>query len=342
MANLIRCVEGHIFDSDKRQCPVCGWVIPTAPATADGEITASTGLPGAGATAHRETPGGSGNARNVVFAAAGAISAAVVGIAIFFLVVKPKPAPPPPTPAIAKGDPAKPPSNNSKGTADGTSKSDPSQHEHHSASNDTPNAPSQTPDKPAPNNNTPQQLAKVDPAANANPVAPAAPPPAAPKQTSKNLANELTDWGIPQQLVLQRNVGSYTPTTLPGARRITTDELRQLGDKALLIDVLDEGNNHTTIPRAVHIPGAGNFGGGRFDDRLQRNFGNVLAQLTNRNLDQTLVFFCEGAQCWESYNAALRAINMGYRQVLWYRGGLNSWKAASLPLVAPAGIYSVN
>jgi len=33
---------------------------------------------------------------------------------------------------------------------------------------------------------------------------------------------------------------------------------------------------------------------------------------------------------------------MGYRQVLWYRGGLNSWKAASLPLAPPAGIYSVN
>jgi rhodanese-related sulfurtransferase len=28
-----------------------------------------------------------------------------------------------------------------------------------------------------------------------------------------------------------------------------------------------------------------------------------------------------------SYNAALRAINLGYRNVLWYRGGVEAWKA---------------
>ena len=34
------------------------------------------------------------------------------------------------------------------------------------------------------------------------------------------------------------------------------------------------------------------------------------------------MFYCEGAQCWESYNAALRALDLGYSNVLWYRGGL--------------------
>ena len=29
-----------------------------------------------------------------------------------------------------------------------------------------------------------------------------------------------------------------------------------------------------------------------------------------------------GPQCWGSYNAALRAINMGFRNVHWYRGGI--------------------
>jgi len=294
MANLIRCVEGHIFDSERGTCPVCGWTVPAATAAAGEPVVDAT--PALGTTA--APLNANGLPRSALFAALGAVSAAAVGIAIFFVVVKPKPAPAPPAPApapaIAKGEPAKPAATNAKGDNPATPSA--GQHEHHTASSDTPAAP-QTPDKPPANTGAPQQVAKADPAPNA--VAPA-PQPAPPKQVSKNLADELTEWGIPQQLTLQRTVGSYTPTTLPGARRITTDELRQLGDQAVLIDVLDEGGNHVTIPHAVHIPGAGNFGGGRFDDRLQRNFSNVLAQLTNRNLDRTLVFFCECAQCWES------------------------------------------
>ncbi len=40
-------------------------------------------------------------------------------------------------------------------------------------------------------------------------------------------------------------------------------------------------------------------------------------------------------ECWVSYNAALRAINAGYTNVLWYRGGIEAWKAAGLPTLAP-------
>jgi hypothetical protein len=30
--------------------------------------------------------------------------------------------------------------------------------------------------------------------------------------------------------------------------------------------------------------------------------------------------------CWMSYNAALRAIHLGFRQVYWYRGGIEAWQ----------------
>jgi Rhodanese-like domain len=53
-----------------------------------------------------------------------------------------------------------------------------------------------------------------------------------------------------------------------------------------------------------------------------------LANLTNNNLNMPLVFFCAGVKCWESYNAALRAINLGYSKVYWYRGGISSWHEA--------------
>jgi PQQ-dependent catabolism-associated CXXCW motif protein len=153
---------------------------------------------------------------------------------------------------------------------------------------------------------------------------------------AKNYADETTDWGVKQQTVLKKDVGKKTPMFLPGARRITTPELLEVGPQSLLIDVLDDTDHHITLPGAVHMPGAGNYGGGRFNDKLQKKFAKALAGVTNDNLDRQLVFFCYGAECWESYNAALRAINMGFHNVLWYRGGLESWKDAELPLAPPA------
>ncbi len=185
------------------------------------------------------------------------------------------------------------------------------------------------------------------PAANQTAAATASPTPQAgspaPVQApaSGNLADELTDWNISAQAQMQSNVGSRMPLELPGAKRITTQELLQIGSKSLLIDVLNDSDNHVTIPGAVHVPGGGNYGSGRFDDRLQRNLSNVLATLTRRNNEHPIVFFCVGAQCWESYNAALRAMQMGYRNVIWYRGGVASWKAANLPLERPAAVYRV-
>ena len=158
---------------------------------------------------------------------------------------------------------------------------------------------------------------------------------------AKNYADETTDWGVKQQTVLKKDLGKKTPISLPGARRITTQELLEIGPQSLLIDVLDDTDHHITLPGAVHMPGAGNYGGGRFSDRLQKKFAKVLAELTNDNLDRQLVFFCYGAECWESYNAALRAINIGFHNVLWYRGGLESWKDAELPFAPPAAIHPV-
>ena len=44
----------------------------------------------------------------------------------------------------------------------------------------------------------------------------------------------------------------------------------------------------------------------------------------------------------ESYNAALRAMQLGYRNVLWYRGGLSAWIAANQQLQQPAAVRDVS
>lgn len=155
--------------------------------------------------------------------------------------------------------------------------------------------------------------------------------PAAPALATNNYADELTDWGVQPQPNLKSDVGTKTPMEIPGARRITTQEVKQLRNEAILLDVLDD-KHAATIPDAIHVPGAGNFG--RFDDQVQGRLFRLLSDLTNRDMNRPIVFFCEGPKCWESYNAALRAVNLGFRNVLWYRGGLASWTEANLPLVS--------
>jgi PQQ-dependent catabolism-associated CXXCW motif protein len=141
-----------------------------------------------------------------------------------------------------------------------------------------------------------------------------------------NLSNELTDFGVPQQETLQRNVGANTPRTIPGGIVVATKDLGEIINNIpppILIDAL-EGPHLSTIPGAVRIPFAGRAGD--WSDQAQRQLKVRLDNLTNGNLDATLVFFCAGAQCWESYNASLRAMHAGYRHVYWYRGGLASWQ----------------
>jgi PQQ-dependent catabolism-associated CXXCW motif protein len=126
--------------------------------------------------------------------------------------------------------------------------------------------------------------------------------------------------------------------TLPGAHVIATSELVGLLQRnaAIAIDALS-GTPHPTLPNAVWIPQAG--AAGTFRDATQLGLGRVLANITSGNQSQALVFFCEGAECWLSYNAALRALNLGYRNVYWYRGGLEAWHEAGLPTGAPAAVF---
>lgn len=147
-------------------------------------------------------------------------------------------------------------------------------------------------------------------------------------------ANEFSDFGVPAQATLQRNVGSPTPTSIPGARVVGTraliDELRAGGEsRFLLIDVLS-GDTHPSIPGARHLPQAGSPGS--FNDAVQRQVVQDLDHLTGGRKGFPLVFFCGGVNCWLSYNASLRAVTGGYSNVFWYRGGIEAWQAARQPL----------
>ena len=146
---------------------------------------------------------------------------------------------------------------------------------------------------------------------------------------------ETKSWGVePTNSYRAKKVHAPTPNTIAGATVVTTGELleRMRGaSPPVLVDVLGR-KSHRTLPGALWLKGAGT---GRVDDDLQEKLAAALEKATGGDKGRTVVFFCQSAQCWLSHNASLRALALGYGDVVWYRGGIQAWEAAGLPMVRP-------
>lgn len=147
-------------------------------------------------------------------------------------------------------------------------------------------------------------------------------------------AEETTSFGVsPPDAPVQKLTGP-TPTTVPEGKVLTTAQLweaiagKTLGSAIFLVDVGNDAHSKT-IPGASRLPAAGE---GTMDEAALTSLWSALSKLTGSNFDVPLVFFGADVKDWAPYNAALRAINMGYGKVYWYRGGIASWKAADQPL----------
>lgn len=141
------------------------------------------------------------------------------------------------------------------------------------------------------------------------------------------MAWERQDYGVrPPRGLHQGESHGATPSQLPGGQVITTKGLLPLLQQGLPVQLIDVLGVEQTLPRAIRAPWAA--APGDFEDETQQRLAQFLDQRTRGNPEAPLVFFCAGPECWLSYNAALRAVQLGYRNVLWYRGGLEAWHRA--------------
>ncbi len=163
------------------------------------------------------------------------------------------------------------------------------------------------------------------------------PPSRSDAQPGSQADPERRDFGVPAVDRLHSGpMHGPTPTSIPGGQLVTTKGLLGLlnGRQApyLLFDVL---GSQEMLPGAIAAVAAAQPGS--FDDETQRGFGAYLQQVTRGDRNMALVFYCQSIQCWMSYNAALRAIKLGYVNVLWYRGGVEAWKMAGMQTQRPGG-----
>jgi PQQ-dependent catabolism-associated CXXCW motif protein len=134
------------------------------------------------------------------------------------------------------------------------------------------------------------------------------------------------------------------PATLAGATVVTTGEAEKLWRRkaAVFVDVLPMPPKPANLPAGTiwrdpernDIPGSvwlPNVGFGVLQPALESYFREGLSTATGSDRDRPILFYCL-ERCWMSWNAAKRALALGYRKVLWYPEGTDGWSRHGLPL----------
>lgn len=122
-----------------------------------------------------------------------------------------------------------------------------------------------------------------------------------------------------------------TPTKLPGARIISASEAQSLIAQGVPVYDVRDGEEYSRghVPGSRSVPykeaSAKEVGFDPGDDQFALN-------RLPKDKTAPLVMYCDGTICWKSYKAATLAIQSGWTNIYWFRGGFPEWKEAALPV----------
>lgn len=151
--------------------------------------------------------------------------------------------------------------------------------------------------------------------------------------------------GIPElEGYRTENYRAAVPATLKGARVVTTEDAEAIwhAGSAVFIDVLPHAPKPPNLPPDTvwrdkprfNIPGSvwlPDTGYGALAVPTEDYLRTGLSRATRSDRTKLLVFYCQ-ANCWMSWNAAKRALSIGYTNVAWYPEGTDGWQQADLPV----------
>jgi PQQ-dependent catabolism-associated CXXCW motif protein len=139
------------------------------------------------------------------------------------------------------------------------------------------------------------------------------------------------------------NYKAPVPATLKGAKVVTTQEAIALwkSKAAVFVDVLAHDPKPANLPEGTiwkekvreDIPGSvwlANVGYGVINKETEAYYRKGLTDLLGDDKNRKVLFYCM-ENCWMSWNAARRAVEWGYKSVLWYPLGTDGWAAAGQP-----------
>jgi thiosulfate/3-mercaptopyruvate sulfurtransferase len=115
----------------------------------------------------------------------------------------------------------------------------------------------------------------------------------------------------------------------PVVRVVTAAELRALLERAgsplILLDLRGARDFDTG-----HLPGARSLPFHRFDEDFEKVVAEGWPDADRASIP--LVLYCYGNDCVRSRKGGTHAARLGFRNLLWFRGGITEWRAAGYPL----------
>lgn len=124
-----------------------------------------------------------------------------------------------------------------------------------------------------------------------------------------------------------------TPTALPGAKIIGAAQARDLMAQGVPVYDVRVGEEYAQahVPGAISVPykegSAKEVGFDAADDQFALN-------RLPKDKNAPFIMYCDGTICWKSYKSAVMAIQAGWKNVYWFRGGFPEWKEAGMPVIA--------
>jgi PQQ-dependent catabolism-associated CXXCW motif protein len=161
--------------------------------------------------------------------------------------------------------------------------------------------------------------------------------PSTPDRTVALFANEAADYGAsPSRVISASQVSDRVmlalPTTVPAVDTLTTLQLEaflKTHPDAVLVDAV-VGSAHRTLPGAYWLPELGVVTIGQLE---RGQIENALRAASGGDPSRPIIVFERSTTYgWFGYHGVLRLLGMGYRNIYWYRGGLDAWHDAQFAL----------
>jgi rhodanese-related sulfurtransferase len=115
------------------------------------------------------------------------------------------------------------------------------------------------------------------------------------------------------------------PEFIDGTNRVGAEELIELVEAMPNLVMID--SRKSSDYRKGYIEGAIGLPNTETNARTLRKY--VPSKST------PVVFYCNGIRCGRSVKAAKIAIAAGYKNIYWFRGGMEEWEGKGLPVVHP-------
>jgi adenylate cyclase len=135
------------------------------------------------------------------------------------------------------------------------------------------------------------------------------------------------------------NLNGPTPIGAPGVSTIKTSELRTLigdgegsasGDLPLLLSTDCSDCLGVAMPGTNFVPDA--YRNGVLDDAKRQALKVLVDRLLHGDRTRRVIIFSWNAASWDARNLAIELVALGCPNVSWYRGGLEAWDVAGLPV----------